>query len=225
MSIKNDVFSVNSLFEPGHTDAWDFLKQFTYPWEALPHIGSFISKLGATLCESEYECRDNNVWIHKTAQIAPSAFIGRFVIIGADTQIRHCAYIRENALIGKNAVIGNSTEIKNSILFDNVQVPHFNYIGDSIMGYKSHFGAGAITSNVKSDSSLVTVKYDNKQIETGIKKFGAILGDRVEVGCNAVLNPGTVIGADSNIYPLSSVRGYVDTNCIYKSQDNIVKKM
>ena len=220
-----DKLKTGALFEPGHTVAWVLLSRYTYPWEALPHIKDFILEYGAMLDDLSYEQRDNNVWIHKTAEIAPSAYIGSNVIIGADTQVRHCAYIRENALIGKKAVIGNSTEVKNSILFDNVQVPHFNYIGDSILGYKSHCGAGVITSNVKSDSSLVSVNCDSERIETGLKKFGAVLGDRVEVGCNAVLNPGTVIGMNSNVYPLSSVRGYVEANSIYKRQGEIVKKV
>lgn len=213
------------LFEPGNSMAWELLSRFTYPWEALPHIGEFILELGAALDESEYERRDNNVWIHKTATVAPSAYIGDTSIIGAGAHILHCAYVRTNALIGIDAWVGNSTEVKNSILFDKVQIPHFNYVGDSIMGYKSHFGAGVITSNVKSDYSLVSVVYGSERIETGLKKFGAILGDRAEVGCNAVLNPGTVVGADSNIYPLSSVRGYVEAGSIYKRQGEVVKKI
>jgi len=224
MTKSTDALCVKELFEPGNTTAWELLSRFTYPWEALPHIGEFILELGAILDENEYERRDNNVWIHKAATIAPSAHIGNNTIIGAGAQVRHCAYIRENALIGSNTVVGNSTEIKNSILFDKAQVPHFNYVGDTIMGHKSHFGAGVITSNVKSDYSLVTVGYGSERIETGLKKFGAIVGDRVEVGCNAVLNPGTVVGADSNIYPLSFVRGYVKANSIYKRQGEVVLK-
>jgi NDP-sugar pyrophosphorylase family protein len=224
MDVRFESLFVSELFEPGHSVAWEFLSGFTYPWEALPYIGEFILELGATLDESEYERRDNNVWVHKTAYIAQSAYIGSDTIICPDAEVRNCAYIRQNALVGSNSVVGNSTELKNSILFDRVQVPHFNYVGDSILGYKSHFGAGVITSNVKSDSSLVTVLYEGERIKTGLKKFGAILGDNVEVGCNAVLNPGTVIGAGSNIYPLSSVRGYVEANSIYKRQGEVVRK-
>ena len=218
------ALTTDSLFEPGNTKAWVLLKRFKYPWEALPHIKDFIIELSSLLEESDYNKLDNNVWIHKTANVAPTAFIGNCVIVGAGTRISHCAYIRDNILIGKNTGIGNSTEIKNSILFDNVQVPHFNYVGDSILGYKSHFGAGVITSNVKSDSSLVCVSYGQQRIETGLKKFGAIIGDRVEIGCNAVLNPGTIVGKDSNIYPLSSVRGYITPDSIYKRQGEVVQK-
>ena len=218
------ALTVNALFEPGHSTALGFLNRFMYPWEALPHIEAYILELGANLNESDYDIRENNVWIHKSAIIAPSAHIGNNVIVEAGANIIHCAYVRNNVLIGKESWIGNSTEVKNSILFNNVQVPHFNYIGDSILGYKSHFGAGVITSNVKSDSSPVSVSYEGQRIKTGLKKFGAIIGDRVEVGCNAVLNPGTIVGSDSNIYPLSSVRGYIEPNSIYKNQGEIVKK-
>ena len=225
MAKSTDALCVKELFEPGNTVAWDLLLRFAYAWEALPHIGEFIAEVGATLDESEYERRDNSIWIHKTATVAPSAHIGAGTIIGAGAQVRHCAFIRTNAIIGSDAVVGNSTEIKNSILFDKAQVPHFNYVGDTIMGHKSHFGAGVITSNVKSDYSLVTVGYGSERIETGLKKFGAIVGDRVEVGCNAVLNPGTVVGTNSNIYPLSFVRGYVEARSIYKRQGEVVKKI
>ena len=223
-SIGHEVLRAEALFEPGHTAAWALLTRFAYPWEALPHIHETILKLGQTLEDSEYEKHGEDIWIHKTATISPTAHIGSAVIIGAGTEVRHCAYIRGSALIGKGAVIGNSTEIKNAILFDNVQVPHFNYIGDSILGYKAHTGAGAITSNVKSDHSLVTVKHGGQRIETGLKKFGAILGDHVEVGCNAVLNPGTVIGKNAVIYPLSFVRGFIQENSIHKQNGEIITK-
>jgi NDP-sugar pyrophosphorylase family protein len=223
--ITHDLIYTKQLFEPGHTIAWDFLSLFTYPWEALPKISDYIIELGAALDESEYDKPSNDVWIHKTAEIAPSAFIGNSVIIGAHTEVRHCAFIRGSAIVGNNSVVGNSTELKNVILFDGVQVPHFNYVGDSILGYKSHMGAGAITSNVKSDSSLISVTLGNERIETGMKKFGAILGDRVEIGCNSVMNPGSIIGADTIIYPLSSVRGYIPSRSIYKRQGEIVEKV
>jgi len=215
---------VSKLFEEGHTIVWSYLTVLEWPWEALSQIKTYIELIGATLDSEEYEQRPENVWIHKTASIAPSAFIGSSVIIDAGAEIRHCAYIRKDAIIGKNAVVGNSTELKNVILFDGVQVPHYNYVGDSILGHNSHLGAGAITSNVKSDSSLVTVSCGAERIETGFKKFGAILGDNVEVGCNAVLNPGTIIGPNSNVYPLSMVRGFVPAGSIYKAQGNIVIK-
>jgi len=215
---------VVSLFEAGHTDAWEFLKKLNNPWDALEMIKKYIGEIGKNLGADEYEKKPNNVWIHKTVKIAPSAFIGENIIIGADTEVRHCAFIRNNAIIGKNAVVGNSTELKNVILFDNVQVPHFNYVGDSILGYKSHFGAGVITSNVKSDHSLVCVKCGNEIIKTNLKKFGAIVGDNVEIGCNAVLNPGTVIGANATVYPLSMVRGFIPANSIYKKQGEIAEK-
>ena len=224
-TIAVDYISTKVLFEPGNTVAWGFLSQFTYPWEALQGIGDFILGLGSSLDLAEYDHPSDSVWIHKSAVIAPSAFIGSRVIIGAETQVRHCAFIRENALVGVGSVVGNSTELKNVILFDGVQVPHFNYVGDSILGYKSHMGAGSITSNVKSDSTLVSVTCGNERIETGLKKFGAILGDHVEIGCNSVLNPGSIIGANTNIYPLSSVRGYVPSASIYKRQGEVVTKI
>jgi len=219
-----DVLRIDELFEPGHTIAWSFLSQFTWPWEALPAISGFISKLGESLDNEEYEIRPNNVWIHKTAKVAPTAFIGKNIIINAGAEVRHCAFIRENALVGNGTVVGNSTELKNVILFDSVQVPHYNYVGDSFLGYKSHMGAGSITSNVKSDNTSVTVRCGDVRIETNMRKFGAILGDHVEVGCNSVLNPGSVIGPHSTVYPLSLVRGYVPAGSIYKKQGDIVKK-
>jgi len=215
---------INELFKPEHTLAWTYLSQFLYPWEALSNIKEFILELGATLKESEYQRQDNNIWIHKTAVIAPTAYIGSAVIIGANTEVRHCAYIRGSVLVGDNAVVGNSTELKNSILFDGVQAPHYTYVGDSILGYKSHMGAGAITSNFKSDNTLISVSCGNVRIETGLRKFGAILGDHVEVGSNAVLNPGTVVGIGSAIYPLSMVRGFIPAGMIYKRQGDIVEK-
>jgi len=215
---------VSSLFAPGHTLAWEFLKELNWAWDAIALISSYIEKLGSGLDLSSYEKHPNNVWIHKTATVAPSAYIGSNIIIGAGTDVRHCAYIRNNALIGSDAVIGNSTELKNVILFDGVQVPHYNYVGDSVLGYKSHFGAGVITSNVKSDNSLVSVHCCDECIETGLKKFGAVLGDYVEIGCNAVLNPGTVIGSKATVYPLSMVRGFIPAKSIYKKQGEIVEK-
>ena len=211
------------LYDLEHTLAKDYLKQFEYPWQALKGIKNLILELGPALGE-EYTEVSPCVWIHKTATGAPTAYIGGPSIIGAHTVVRHCAYVRENALVGDNCVIGNSVELKNVILFDNVQVPHFNYVGDSILGYKSHMGAGSLTSNVKSDQTLVTVKNGDERIETGLKKFGAMLGDHVEVGCNSVLNPGTVVGKHSNIYPTSCVRGVVPENSIWKNDGRIVKK-
>ncbi len=215
--------TVTALFDLSHSMAKPLLEKITYPWEALPLIGDFISELGATLGE-DYIHPQESVWIHKTAEVAPTAFIGERVIIGPEAQVRHCAFIRGNALIGAGAVVGNSTELKNVILFDKVQVPHYNYVGDSILGYKAHMGAGSITSNVKSDKSLIAINLDGEKIQTGLKKFGAMLGDRVEVGCGSVLNPGSVVGRDSNIYPLSMVRGAVAPNSIYKKQGEIVEK-
>ena len=220
-----DNMRVSELFEPGHSPAFEYLCQLEWPWDALKQISSYISELGAKLDESEYNVLPDDIWIHKTAKIAPTAFIGPRTIIGQGTDIRHCAFVRGDALIGENAVVGNSTELKNVILFDKVQVPHYNYVGDSIFGYKSHMGAGAITSNVKSDSSLVSVAYGDERILTDRKKFGAILGDNVEIGCNTVLNPGTVIGKQSNVYPLSMVRGFVPARSIYKKQGEIAEKI
>ena len=206
------------------TLAKELLESKTYPWEVLPLISAFIVKLGHTLSEEEYEKKGENVWIAKSAKVAPTAWINGPAIIGKDAEIRHCAFIRGNALVGEGAVVGNSTEVKNVILFNKGQVPHYNYVGDSILGYKSHMGAGSITSNVKSDKKLVVVKAAEQNMETGMKKFGAMLGDEVEVGCGSVLNPGTVVGSHSNIYPLSSVRGVVPANSIYKNKNEIVEK-
>lgn len=216
--------TIKELYNLDYTEAKPLLEKKTYPWEVLPEIANFITFLGSTLSSDQYEKRGENIWIAKTAKIAPSAFINGPCIIGEGTEVRHCAFIRGNALIGKNCVVGNSTELKNVILFDCVQVPHYNYIGDSVLGYKAHTGAGAITSNVKSDKTLVTVKYEDKKIETGLKKFGAMLGDCVEVGCGTVMNPGTVIGKNTNVYPLSSVRGFVKANSIYKRQGEIAER-
>ena len=207
------------------TLAKELLESKTYPWEVLPCISEFIVKLGNTLSEEEYEKKGENVWIAKSAKVAPTAYINGPAIIGNDAEVRHCAFIRGNALVGEGAVVGNSTELKNVILFDKVQVPHYNYVGDSILGYKSHMGAGSITSNVKSDKKLVVVKGKEVHIETGLKKFGAMLGDEVEVGCGSVLNPGTVVGSHTNIYPLSSVRGVVPSHSIYKNQNEVVDKI
>ncbi|MBR2013453.1 MAG: UDP-N-acetylglucosamine pyrophosphorylase [Clostridia bacterium] len=211
-----------SLLDLSHTDAKPLLQGVQYPWQALAGIGDFIADFGKTLGEEYFHPRET-VWIHKTAKVAPTAFLGERVIIGADAEIRHCAFIRGNAQIGKGAVVGNSTELKNVILFDGVQVPHYNYVGDSILGYKAHMGAGAITSNVKADHSLVAVR-GKETIPTHLKKFGAILGDFAEIGCSAVLNPGTVIGRRSNVYPLSMVRGVIAENSIYKNKNEIIKK-
>ena len=217
--------TVKEMYTLEETIAKDLFEGVTYPWEVLPKISSFILELGASLPEEEYEKRGENVWVARTAKIAPTAFIGGPAIIGKDAEVRHCAFIRGNAIVGEGAVVGNSTELKNVVLFNKVQVPHYNYVGDSILGYKSHMGAGSITSNVKSDKTLVVVKNGEEKIETGLKKFGAMIGDYVEVGCNSVLNPGTVIGRNSNIYPLSSVRGVILENSIFKGKDNIVKKI
>ena len=215
------------LFEKGHTIAEKIFEGVTYPYEVLPKISEFILELGKTLPADKFECREDNIWIAKSASVAPSAYIHGPAIIDEEAEIRHCAFIRGSAIIGKGSVVGNSTEIKNDIIFNTVQVPHYNYVGDSILGYKSHMGAGSITSNVKSDKTLVVVK-DNRdsgeEIETGLKKFGAMLGDHVEVGCNSVLNPGTVICPNCNVYPLSSVRGVIPANHIYKDADHIVAK-
>ena len=216
------MYTTIELFDLDHTVAEPLLAQCRYPWEALPLIGGFIKELGKTLSEAEYDHPAEFVWIAKSAVVAPTASISGPCIIGPDTEIRHCAFIRGNALVGSGAVVGNSTELKNVILFDKVQVPHYNYVGDSILGYRSHMGAGAITSNVKSDKKLVVVRDGDERMETGLKKFGAILGDHVEVGCGSVLNPGTVVGKNSRIYPLSSVRGFVPPDSIYKRQGEVV---
>ena len=216
--------TTTALLDLSHTLAGDYLAQFQYPWEALDGIKEFILTLGPALDPAEYEERSPGVWVHKTASVAPTAYLGAPCIIGPGTEVRHCAFIRGSALVGEGCVVGNSVELKNVILFDGVQVPHYNYVGDSILGYKSHMGAGAITSNVKSDKTLVTVRDGEENIETGRKKFGAILGDCVEVGCNSVLNPGTVIGPHSNVYPLSRVRGAVPGDSIYKTGGIVVQK-
>ena len=216
--------TVKEMYTLEETIAKDLFEGVTYPWEVLPKISSFILELGASLPEEEYEKRGENVWVARSAKVAPTAFIGGPAIIGKDAEVRHCAFIRGNAIVGEGAVVGNSTELKNVVLFNKVQVPHYNYVGDSILGYKAHMGAGSITSNVKSDKKLVVVKTPEGNIETGIKKFGAMLGDEVEVGCGSVLNPGTVVGAHSNIYPLSSVRGVVPAGSIYKKQGEVVEK-
>ncbi len=220
-----EELKITALYRaPATSIAYDALTAFTYPWEAFGSITDIILTLGATLSAEEYDRVGENVWISKSATVAPTASVNGPCIICEGAEVRHCAFIRGSALIGRGAVVGNSTELKNCILFDGVQVPHYNYVGDSILGYKSHMGAGAVTSNVKSDKTPVTVKYGITRIETGRKKFGACLGDLVEVGCNSVLNPGTVVGAESNIYPRSTVRGFVPANSIFKSQDEIVTK-
>ena len=217
------MLTVNDLYDLSHSAAGDYLKGFTYPWEALSGIKQLILSLGQHLGD-DYEQVKPQVWVHKTATVAPTAFLGAPCIIGAGTEVRHCAFVRGSALVGENCVVGNSVELKNVILFDNVQVPHYNYVGDSILGYKSHMGAGSLTSNVKSDKTLVVVKSGSEEIPTGLKKFGAMLGDHVEVGCNSVLNPGTVIGPNTNIYPTSCVRGVVPPGSIWKTGGVVVPK-
>lgn len=225
LAIGIEQMRVSALFQAGHSITWKYLEKLEWPWEALPMIGTYIDELAAALKKSEYDERPGNIWIHKSATVAPSAFIGENVIIGAYTEIRHCAFIRGNAIVGEKAVVGNSTELKNVILFDNVQVPHYNYVGDSVFGYKAHTGAGAVTCNVKNDHSLVVVKCGGEKIETGLKKFGAVLGDSVDIGCNSALNPGTVIGSGTSVYPLSRVRGFVPGGSIYKGQGDIVERV
>ena len=216
--------TITDLYDLDHTLAKEYLSQFTYPWEALKGIKDMIIELGKTLDPAEYDEVSENVWVHKTAKVFPSAYLGSPCIIGPNTEVRHCAFVRGSALVGADCVVGNSVELKNVILFDHVQTPHYNYVGDSILGYYSHMGAGSITSNVKSDKKLVVVHNGTEDIETGIKKFGAMLGDHVEVGCNSVCNPGTVIGRNSNIYPTSCVRGVVPENSIYKNSGEVVEK-
>lgn len=218
---------ITNLYDLTQTIAGEYLKQFTYPWEALSGISDLIRKLGPTLDPARFEQKAEDIWVAKSAKVAPTACLNGPLIIDEDVEIRHCAFIRGSAIIGKGSVVGNSTEIKNDIIFNCVQVPHYNYVGDSILGYRSHMGAGSITSNVKSDKTLVVVKdkYDtNEEIETGLKKFGAMLGDYVEVGCNSVLNPGTVIGAHSNIYPTSCVRFVIPKSHIFKDKDHVIAK-
>ncbi len=215
---------INNLYNLNETIAKEIFEGCTYPWEVLPKIKDFIVKLGETLSDEEYDKVGENLWIAKSAKVAPTAYINGPAIIGKEAEVRHCAFIRGNAIVGEKAVVGNSTELKNVILFNNVQVPHYNYVGDSILGYKSHMGAGSITSNVKSDKKIVVVKNGENKIETGLKKFGAMLGDNVEVGCGSILNPGSVVGKNTNIYPLSSVRGVISENSIYKKQGEVVEK-
>lgn len=217
-------FTIEKLLDLNETIASELFEGKTYPWEVLSEIKDFILKIGKTLDPEEYEYREGDIWIAKSAKIAPTASINGPAIIGKDTEVRHCAFIRGNAIVGEGCVVGNSTELKNVVLFNCVQVPHYNYVGDAVLGYKSHMGAGSICSNVKSDKQLVVVKDGEEKIETGLKKFGAMLGDHVEVGCGSVLNPGTVIGRNSNIYPLSPVRGCVPADSIYKSGTEIVSK-
>lgn len=221
-----ETAKISNLYTLEETIAADLFEGLTYPWEALPKIGAFICELGQKLDTEKYEKRGENVWVAKSAKVAPTAFINGPAIIDEEAEVRHCAFIRGNAIVGKGAVVGNSTELKNVVLFNKVQVPHYNYVGDSILGYKAHMGAGSITSNVKSDKTLVVVKDKTagKEYETGLKKFGAMLGDEVEVGCNSVLNPGTVIGNHSNVYPLSMVRGVVPEKSIYKNENEVVEK-
>ena len=218
------MLTIKDLYDLDHTLAKEYLQQFTYPWEALKGIKNLILELGPELDPYEFDEVSEHVWVHHTAKVFPSAYLGAPCIIGPETEVRHCAFIRGSALIGANCVVGNSVELKNVILFDHVQTPHYNYVGDSILGYYSHMGAGSITSNVKSDKQLVVVHAGTEQIATGLKKFGAMLGDYVEVGCNSVLNPGTVIGRHSNVYPTSCVRGVVPANSIFKNSGVIVSK-
>ncbi|MBO5337852.1 MAG: UDP-N-acetylglucosamine pyrophosphorylase [Lachnospiraceae bacterium] len=217
--------TVSELYDLKETIATGLFEGVSYPWEVLPKIHDFIIALGETLPEDVYEKRGENIWVAKNAKVAPTACLNGPLIIDEEAEVRHCAFVRGNAIVGKGAVVGNSTELKNVVLFNKVQVPHYNYVGDSVLGFKSHMGAGSITSNVKSDKTLVVVKGQDGQIETGLKKMGAMLGDNVEVGCNSVLNPGTVIGRNSNVYPTSCVRGVIPENSIFKAQDKIVAKV
>ncbi|MGI6019084.1 MAG: UDP-N-acetylglucosamine pyrophosphorylase [Marvinbryantia sp.] len=219
-----ETAKISNLYTLSETIAADLFEGAVYPWEVLPKISGFILELGEKLSPEEYEKRGENVWVAKSAKIAPTACINGPAIIGKEAEIRHCAFIRGNAIVGEGAVVGNSTELKNVVLFNKVQVPHYNYVGDSVLGFKAHMGAGSITSNVKSDKTLVVVKDQKEQIATGLKKFGAMLGDNVEVGCNSVLNPGTVIGRGSQVYPVSCVRGVIAANSIYKKQGEVVEK-
>lgn len=219
-----ESMKITELFNLEETIARPLFEKHTYPWEVLPEIGAYLLELGASLSVTEYQQVENNVWIAHTAKVAPTASVTGPCIIGPEAEIRHCAFIRGNALIGAGAVVGNSTELKNVVLFNKVQVPHYNYVGDSVLGFQSHMGAGSITSNVKSDKSLISIHLGDQILDTGLKKMGAILGDKVEVGCGTVLNPGSVIGKNTNIYPLSSVRGYLPSGSIYKNQGEIVAK-
>ena len=218
------MYTIEDLFDLERTLAKEYLAKFTYPWEALEGLSDFIKTLGRTLNETEYRQISPEIWVHNSVEIAPTAYIGAPCIIGENTQVRHCAYIRGSALIGKNCVVGNSVELKNVILFDGVQTPHYNYVGDSILGFKAHMGAGSITSNVKADKTPVSVRFEGETVATGRKKVGAMLGDYAEIGCNSVLNPGSVIGRNTNVYPLSCVRGTVKENSIYKTNGVVVEK-
>ena len=218
------MYTIKDLYDLDHTLAKDYLSQFTYPWEALGGIRELILTIGPKLDPEEYTEVSEHVWVHKTAKVFPSAYLGAPCIIGPNTEVRHCAFIRSSALVGADCVVGNSCELKNVILFDHVQTPHYNYVGDSILGYYSHMGAGSITSNVKSDKKLVVVHSHDEAMETGLKKFGAMLGDHVEVGCNAVLNPGTVIGRWCRVYPTSCVRGEVPEHCIWRDNGEIIRQ-
>lgn len=215
---------ISNMYTLTETIARELMERHTYPWEVLPEIGGFICELGKTLDPGRFEQRGENIWVARSATVAPTASLNGPLIIDEEAEVRHCAFIRGNAIVGRHTVVGNSTELKNVILFNNVQVPHYNYVGDSVLGYRSHMGAGSITSNVKSDKTPVVVKSPEEELETGLKKFGAMLGDCVEVGCNSVLNPGSVIGPDTNIYPLSSVRGVIPAHSIYKDKEHIAAK-
>ena len=220
------MYTIKDLYDLDHTLARDYLSQYQYPWEALKGIKDFILALGQTLPKDEYTEVSEHVWVHKTAHVFPSAYLGAPCIIGPNTEVRHCAFIRSSALVGADCVVGNSVELKNVILFDHVQTPHYNYVGDSILGYYSHMGAGSITSNVKSDKQLIVVhdRFNNENIEIGLKKMGAMLGDHVEVGCNSVLNPGTVIGRNCRVYPTSCVRGVIPENSIWKNDGTVIRQ-
>lgn len=219
------MYKTNNLLDLNHTITKQYIEKYEYPWEILPEIKNIILEIGKNLDKTQYQEIKENVWVHNSASVDDNVQIIGPTIIGPESSIRHCAYIRENVIVGKTCVIGNSCEVKNAIIFDETQVPHFNYVGDSIMGYKSHMGAGSIVSNLKSDKSNVVVRAGEEKLETNLKKFGAVIGDHVEIGCNSVLNPGTVIGKNSNIYPLSRVRGLVPENSIYKDENNIVEKV
>lgn len=219
-----ETLKITELYDLEQTIAKDLFDGVTYPWEVLSKISNFIIELGKTLPKDKFELRGENIWVAKSAKVAPTACLNGPLIVDEEAEIRHCAFVRGSAIVGKGAVVGNSTELKNVVLFNKVQVPHYNYVGDSVLGYKSHMGAGSITSNVKSDKKLVVIKKGDLQIETGLKKMGAMLGDEVEVGCNSVLNPGTIIGRNSNVYPTSCVRGVVPANSIYKKQGDVVEK-
>ncbi len=221
---KMENAKICRLYDLNQTIAGAYLKQFIYPWEALKGIADFIRAIGPTLDHEKFDMLGQEIWAAKSAKIAPTACLNGPLIIDEEAEIRHCAYIRGSVIVGKGSVVGNSTELKNDIIFDSVQVPHYNYVGDSILGYKSHMGAGSITSNVKSDKTLVVVKNGEEEIETGLKKFGAMLGDFAEIGCNSVLNPGTVIGPHTNVYPLSMVRGVIPADSVYKNKNEIVRK-